>query len=136
MYPFVKKRDFIFEETACVSSKIKNAFFMQYSINFDSLMGHRQEQPSRKPHADDGSSPSRVPALASRNFAWWSRVYGARFRLAAAESLPLREQLEELFEAIRENRRAAVEAVVLHHPHVAVVKVQYVPVASCFEYAC
>ncbi|TYZ61572.1 hypothetical protein PybrP1_010131 [[Pythium] brassicae (nom. inval.)] len=78
-------------------------------------MDHRR-QSSRKLHAGEGGAPQ-IPALAPRNFAWWSRVYGARFRLSAAESPPLHEQQRELFAAIRENRRAAVEAIVLRHPH-------------------
>lgn len=76
-----------------------------------------------------------VPTLGASHFLWWNATYGAKYQapsstregpvVAAAAKAPIvtAQEITSLYEAIRDNRRDAVDACVQRHPHVVFAKV-------------
>ncbi|GAB9462868.1 hypothetical protein Gpo141_00000349 [Globisporangium polare] len=86
-----------------------------------------------------------VPTLGARHFLWWNATFGAKYQAAreapaadAAAKAPTTiptgaaQEITSLYEAIRDNRRDAVDACVQRHPHVVFAKRTALYVASFF----
>lgn len=64
-----------------------------------------------------------VPTLSASHFLWWNGVFGAKYQPAIAAIATAQDELTSLYEAIRDNRRDAVDTCVQRHPHMVFAKV-------------